>query len=136
MSPQRKGMQIGGAISAALCAAFIMRWWMVPTESAWRLTPDGAAWEATRDVNGAVLLPERKYSVEGSCAAPAKVSWIMRATDGPVDERSGEAGSVTAGRWAIAVQAGPNSPRRAAVTIRVSPAEAIEPNTLKVQLAR
>ena len=136
MGAQGKGMQIGGGIGVALCAAFLLRWWMLPPEPAWRRSADGTAWEATRDINGALILPERRYSLEGSGTAPVEVSWTMRATDGESSERSVTAGSVSAGAWSLVMQAGSDAPRRAAVIVRVTPASAVDPQTLTLRLAR
>lgn len=136
MSPQAKGMQIGGAIGVALCAAFLVRWWMMPAEAAWRLADDGAAWEASRDINGAAILPERRYRLTGTGTAAANVSWRMRPSDGDSPERDGTAGTVGEGAWEITFAAGTDAPRRAAVTVRVAPARAVDAQSLKLTLAR
>ena len=60
----------------------------------------------------------------------------MRATDGESSERSAPAGSVSAGAWSLVMQAGSDAPRRAAVIVRVTPASAVDPQTLTLRLAR
>jgi len=136
MTPQAKGMQIGGAIGIALCSAFLLRWWTMPAQAGWRLSEDGTAWEATRDVHGAAILPERKYRLTGSASAPASVVWTMRATDGDGDVRTGSAGAVSAGAWELAMRAGHDAPRRAIVTVRVAPSSAVDAESLTLELVR
>ena len=136
MSPQAKGMQVGGAISVALCAAFLVRWWMWPVQPAWTLAADGAAWEASRDINGAAILPERRYRVSGRGTAPAEIVWRMRATDGDAPERTGAAGKVDAGEWTLVIRAGVDAPRRAVVVVSVTPASAVDAQSLRIELTR
>lgn len=136
MSPQAKGLQIGGAIAVAMCAAFLVRWWMMPAESAWRLAADGSAWEASRDVNGAAILPERRYRLSGTGTDKADISWRMRPSDGEAPERDGSAGTVGAGAWDVAFIAGTDAPRRAVVIVRVAPASAVDAQSLRLTLAR
>lgn len=136
MSPQAKGMQIGGAIGVALCAAFLVRWWMTPAEATWRLAADGSAWEASRDTNGAAILPERRYRLTGTGTAAADISWRMRASDGDAPERAGTAGTVGVGAWEVVFAAGTDAPRRAVVMVRVAPASAVDAQSLKLMLAR
>lgn len=136
MSPQAKGMQVGGAISVALCAGFIVRWWLVPPDPAWRMSDDGAAWEASRDVNGAAILPERMYRVSGTGTATAEIAWKMRATDAESPERVGTAGTVAAGEWELVIRAGSDAPRRATVVVRVMPASAVDAQSLRLELTR
>jgi len=136
MSPQAKGMRIGGAVAAALCAAFLVRWWMVPAQPAWALSADGASWEASRDANGAAILPERRYRVTGNGTAPAQIAWRMRATESQMPERVGAAGDVAAGKWELVIRAGDSAPRRAAVVVRVTPAGAVDAKSLKIELTR
>jgi hypothetical protein len=137
MSPQAKGMQIGGAIAVAMCAAFLVRWWMMPAGDAWALSEDGGAWEATRDSNGARLLPTRRYALHGSGTAPAQVTWSLVPTD--VDNappRVGAAGRVEPGDWTLVFSCGTDAPRRALASVRVSPASAVRPESLRIELAR
>lgn len=129
-------MQIGGAVAVALCGAFLVRWWMVPAQPAWALSADGASWEASRDANGAAILPERRYRVTGNGNAPAQIAWKMRATDSEAPERAGAAGEVAAGQWEIVIRAGDSAPRRAAVVVRVTPADAVDATSLKIELTR
>ncbi len=129
-------MQIGGAIAVALCAAFIVRWWMVPAQPAWALTADGMSWEAVRDANGAAILPERRYRVTGTGNAAAEIAWRMRATDVESPERGGTAGSVAAGEWELVMRAGTDAPRRAVVVVRVAPASAVDGQSLRIELTR
>ena len=136
MSPQAKGMQVGGAISVALCAAFLVRWWMLPVPPAWAVSDDGSSWEATRDANGAAILPERRYRVSGRSTAPAEIVWRMRATDGDAPERTGAAGKVGAGEWALVIRAGVDAPRRAVVVVSVMPASAVDAQSLRLELTR
>lgn len=136
MTPQAKGMQIGGAIAVALCGAFLVRWSMMPTGAEWRLSEDGSSWEATRDINGAAILPERKYRVSGTGSADAAIAWTMRGTDGTGQARSGSAGTVRAGEWELVMRAGTDAPRRAMVTVRVTPSSAVDVNSLTLELAR
>lgn len=136
MSPQAKGMQVGGAIAVALCGGFLVRWWLVPAQPAWALSVDGSAWEASRDVNGAAVLPERRYRVTGRGTAPAEITWAMRATDVESPERRGTAGMVAAGEWEFVMRAGTEAPRRAAVVVRVAPASAVDAQSLKLELTR
>lgn len=136
MSPQAKGMQVGGAISVALCAAFLARWWLWPVQPAWTLSEDGSAWEAARDINGAAILPERRYRVTGAGTSPAEIGWRMRATDGDAPERAGAAGRVDAGEWTLVVRAGADAPRRAAIVVRVTPASAVDAQSLRLELTR
>jgi hypothetical protein len=136
MSPQAKGMQVGGAISVALCAAFLVRWWMWPMQAGWALSEDGSAWEAARDINGAAILPERRYRVTGTGTSPAEIGWRMHATDGDAPERAGAAGRVDAGEWALVMRAGVDAPRRAAIVVRVTPASAVDAQSLRLELTR
>lgn len=136
MSPQAKGTQIGGAISVALCAVFLVRWWMMPAEAAWRLAADGSAWEASRDINGAAILPERRYRLTGAGTAAADISWRMWPSDGDSPERDGSAGTVGAGAWDVVFVAGADAPRRAVVRVRVAPASAVDAQSLKLTLAK
>ena len=136
MTPQAKGVQIGGAIAVALCAGFLVRWWMAPAAPSWCLAADGSAWEAARDINGAALLPERKYRVSGTGAAPAEIGWTMQATDSDAPPRSGTSGKVDAGAWELTLRAGVDAPRRATVAVRVMPAGAVDAQTLRIELAR
>lgn len=136
MTPQGKGVQIGGAIAVALCAAFLVRWWMMPAQVAWQLSADGSAWEASRDVNGAAILPERRYRVSGRGTAGAEVTWRMRASEGDAPERTGAAGAVAAGEWTLVAPVGTDAPRRAVVVVRVAPASAVDAASLKLELAR
>jgi hypothetical protein len=136
MTPQAKGMRIGGTIALALCGAFLVRWIVMPHERGWRLSEDGTAWEATRDTNGAAILPERKYRVSGTGSADAAIAWTMRATDGSGQTRGGPAGAVRAGEWELVMRAGTDAPRRAIVTIRVTPSSAVDADSLTLELAR
>jgi hypothetical protein len=136
MAPQAKGMQIGGAIAVALCAVFLVRWWMMPVQAGWRLSADGTAWEATRDVNGAAILPERKYRVSGTGSADAVIAWTMQGTDGGGEMRGGTAGTVHAGTWELVMRAGADAPRRATVTFRVTPPSAVDVDSLRLELTR
>jgi hypothetical protein len=136
MSPQGKGMQIGGAAAVALCAAFMVRWWMVPAQPAWALSADGSSWEASRDANGAAILPERRYRVTGNGTAPVQVGWGMRSTGSEMPERVGAAGEVAAGQWELVIRAGDGAPRRAVVVVRVTPAGAVDAKSLKIELTR
>ena len=136
MSPQAKGMQVGGAISVALCAVFLVRWWLWPVQPPWTLSADGSAWEASRDINGAAILPERRYRVTGTGSAPAEIAWRMRATDGDAPERTGAAGKVGAGEWALVIRAGVDAPRRAVVVVSVMPASAVDAQSLRLELTR
>lgn len=136
MTPQGKGVQFGGAIAVALCAAFLVRWWMMPAQVAWQLSADGSAWEASRDVNGAAILPERRYRVSGRGTAGAEVTWRMRASEGDAPENTGAAGAVAAGEWTLVAPVGTDAPRRAVVVVRVAPAGAVDAASLKLELAR
>jgi hypothetical protein len=136
MTPQAKGLQIGSAIGVALCGVFLLRWWMMPAQGGWHLSEDGTAWEATRDVHGAAILPERRYRLSGTGSAPAEVAWTMRATDGDGDVRTASAGDVSAGEWQLVMRAGTDAPRRAIVTVRVAPSSAVDAESLTLQLTR
>lgn len=136
MSPQAKGMQIGGAIAVVLCGAFVVRWWLWPAQPAWTLSDDGSAWEASRDINGAAILPERRYRVTGTGSAPAEIAWRMRATDTDAPKRTAAAGKVAAGEWALVMRAGADAPRRAVVVVRVAPASAVDGQSLRLELTR
>ena len=136
MTPQAKGKPIGGAVAVALCAGFLVRWWMVPSVPAWALSADSVAWEASRDINGAALLPERNYRVSGTGTAPAEIGWRMQATDSDAPPRTGTSGKVDAGAWELTLRAGVDAPRRATVAVRVMPAGAVDVHTLRIELAR
>jgi len=136
MSPQAKGMQIGGTIAVVLCGAFVVRWWLAHAQPAWTLSDDGSAWEASRDINGAAILPERRYRVTGTGSAPAEIAWRMRATDTDAPERTAAAGKVAAGEWALVIRAGSDAPRRAVVVVRVAPASAVDAQSLRLELTR
>lgn len=136
MSPRGTGIQIGGAIAVAVCAVFLVRWSMMPAQVAWQLLPDGSAWEASRDANGAAILPERRYRVSGRGTAGAEVTWRMRASEDGAPERTGTAGAVAAGEWTLVARVGTDAPRRAVVVVRVAPAGAVDATSLKLELAR
>ena len=136
MTPHSKGMLIGGAIAVAMCAAFLVRWWIMPPHGGWRLSADGSAWEASRDIHGAAILPERKYRASGTGTAPAEMGWRMRATDTDAPERTGTAGRFAAGTWDLVFRAGADAPRRATVVVHVAPARAVDGDSLRLELAR
>lgn len=142
MGPQAKGMQVGGAIALAVGAVFLVRWWMRPVDPAWSPSADGLAWVATRDCNGALLLPERTYLLSGDGSAPASVSWTLRSPEEGDSERTGaagragDAGTVQAGTWSLKMRMGTEAPRRASATVRVSPAASVRPESLRIELAR
>lgn len=136
MTPQGKGIQIGGAIAVVLCAAFLVRWWMMPAQFGWRLSDDGGAWEASRDINGAAILPERRYRLTGSGTASADITWMMRSSEDGAAERTGPFGTVKAGEWTLVAPMGTDAPRRAVVVVRVVPAGAVDAASLRLELAR
>lgn len=136
MNPQRRGLLIGSAISAVICVAFAVRWWLTGSEPGWRLSKDGSAWEASRDVNGAMILPERQYLLRGTGTAAADIAWLMQGTHSGEPPRTGAAGQVAAGKWSIAFRAGIDAPRRAIVVVRVMPASAVDAQSLRLELTR
>jgi len=129
-------MQLGGAIAIAIGAAFLARWWMRTPGAAWAISADGAAWEATRDCNGALLLPERQYRMSGESTAPAQFQWILRDPEGGMPDRSGVGSAVSAGQWGVDMRMGTDAPRRAEVTVRISPASAVRVESLRIELSR
>jgi hypothetical protein len=136
MTSRGKGLLIGAAIAAAMCAAFLVRWLTMPPQGGWRLSADGSSWEASRDINGAAILPERKYCASGTGTAPAEMGWRIRPSDTDAPERTGTAGGVAAGQWELTFRAGAGAPRRATVVVHVTPANAVDGDSLRLELSR